>query len=143
MKILITVKSPLKRKSFLTDEEWIVPDNIVTLKDLLCELTGQMVYRYQNKKIDIDIVNALTEEQISDAVESGKVDFGRRIGAGEVTEDKAVETMLLAFEDGLFRVFKNDRELTSQGENIYLQDGDRIMIVRFIMLSGSFLPYLY
>ena len=60
MKILITVKSTLKKKGFLADEEWIISDNIATLKDMLFELTVQMVNKYRNKKVDIDIVDALT-----------------------------------------------------------------------------------
>lgn len=143
MKILVTVKSTSKKKNYITDEEWILPEGILTLKDLLCELTKKMVNIYTSKKIDIDIVDALAAEQINEAAEGGKVGFGRRLGTGKVTEDEAVETMLLAFEDGLFRIYKNERELTSTDENIDLTDSDRIMIIRFVMFAGSIFPYLF
>lgn len=126
----------------MTDQEWIITDAIESLRSLLCELTRQMVENYKKMAIDADLVMVLTSDQIEVERDSGKIGFGRKYGEGQVSVQKAQDTMLLAFEDGLFRVFQNDEELTKLDDQIKLIEGDKIILVRFIMLAGSVFPYL-
>ena len=106
LRILVTVKSTSRKRNNITGKEIIVSDNNRTMKDLLCDLACQLHDAYISKSIDADIVAALTEEELSDGQESGKVGFGRRYGEGVVSREKAIETMLLAFEWSFQSVFK-------------------------------------
>ena len=142
MKLYITVKSSAKRKGYITEQEFLVRDTAKTLKDLLCELSDQIVDAYLAKEIDADIVSILTDTQINEEKFSGKIGFQRRYGNGSISKKKAEETMLLAFEDGLFRAFLNDIEKTDIHADIELKDGDKLTLVRMIMLAGSAFPYL-
>ena len=142
MKIYITVKSTSKRKNYITEQEYIIPDNIRTLRGLLCELTTQLVGLYMKKEIDKDIVSFLTEEEIKDGLDTGRVSFDRRYGEGKVKKDSAIETMLLAFEDGLFRVFLNNEEIYELDREIDIKDEDRLLLIRFVMLAGSVFTYI-
>ena len=42
----------------------------------------------------------------------------------------------MAFNDGLFRIFLNDNELSSLEEKIKLQENDKLTFIRLTMLSG-------
>ena len=42
----------------------------------------------------------------------------------------------MAFNDGLFRIFLNDNELSSLEEKINLQENDELTFIRLTMLSG-------
>ncbi len=143
LRILVTVKSTSRKRNYITGKEIIVSDNNRTMKDLLCDLACQLHDAYISKSIDADIVAALTEEELSDGQESGKVGFGRRYGEGVVSREKAIETMLLVFEDGLFRVFLNNEEVVDINEAINIKDGDNLILVRFVMLSGSCFSYVF
>ena len=42
----------------------------------------------------------------------------------------------MAFNDGLFRIFLNNNELSSLEEKINLQENDKLTFIRLTMLSG-------
>lgn len=46
------------------------------------------------------------------------------------------ETAMLGFQDGLFRVFLGDTELTELDEKLELQEGDTVTFIRLTMLAG-------
>ena len=43
---------------------------------------------------------------------------------------------MLGFQDGLFRVFLGDTELTELDEKLELQEGDTVTFIRLTMLAG-------
>ena len=43
---------------------------------------------------------------------------------------------MLGFQDGLFRVFLGDTELTELDEQLELQEGDTVTFIRLTMLAG-------
>ena len=53
-----------------------------------------------------------------------------------MNEEKAIETALLAVEDGLVRIFKENKEIKSLDEPITIQEEDVFTFVRLTMLSG-------
>ena len=57
---------------------------------------------------------------------------------GEKAPDvgKSIETAMLGFQDGLFRVFLGDTELTELDEKLKLQEGDTVTFIRLTMLAG-------
>jgi hypothetical protein len=49
----------------------------------------------------------------------------------------AVEGALLAFGDGLFKVFVGERELTDDGAALPVTDGSALLFLRLVPLSGG------
>jgi hypothetical protein len=71
-------------------------------------------------------------------VARGKVDAGGREGASaEVDERAAVETALLAFEDGLYFVFVDDAQQESLDGEVRLRPDSRVTFLRLVALAGG------
>ena len=95
-----------------------------SLRELIAETVKLCVSRY------IEAMNrgeaVLSNAQIDDMAQIGKIAFGIVYG------EKAV----LGFQDGLFRVFLGDTELTELDEKLELQEGDTVTFIRLTMLAG-------
>ena len=78
----------------------------------------------------------LTKQQIKDMADVGKIAFGFVNSPKEQEEVKAAANALQSFEDGLFRLFLGDAELSSPDEVIELRDGDVLTFIRLTMLAG-------
>ncbi|MCR4634876.1 MAG: hypothetical protein K5754_01485 [Butyrivibrio sp.] len=78
----------------------------------------------------------LSSEEIGTMAEAGKIAFGLIYGDKNVTLDKAVETALLAYKDGLVRLFIGDEEAGNLESKISLKDGDSVTFIRLTFLAG-------
>ncbi len=81
-------------------------------------------------------ITPLTEHQIRDMADVGRITFGICNSDREQDACEAVECALSAFKDGLFRVFINEKEYTAQDEAIDLREGDVLAFIRLTMLAG-------
>ena len=77
-----------------------------------------------------------TYAQIDDMAQIGKIAFGIVYGEKAPDVGKSIETAMLGFQDGLFRVFLGETELTELDEKLKLQDGDTVTFIRLTMLAG-------
>ena len=66
---------------------------------------------------------------------AGKVSFGGR-GGGDQDEEKAVANALRCFEDGIYRMFADEEELTGLSQPIPWQEETVFTFIRLTMLSG-------
>lgn len=106
-----------------------------TVRELLVSLTRIGVRQYNERKDEGQLLAYLTREEIAEQAARGKVSPPRRGGADAV-EDKAVENAIQCFEDGIYRVFAGETELTALSDAIPWT-GDMIFtFVRLTMLSG-------
>ncbi|WP_051212465.1 hypothetical protein [Butyrivibrio fibrisolvens] len=78
----------------------------------------------------------LSDEEINNMAEAGKIAFGLIYGDKNVTLDKAVETALLDYKDGLVRLFIGDEEAGDLKSKISLKDGDSVTFIRLTFLAG-------
>lgn len=78
----------------------------------------------------------LSNAQIDDMAHIGKIAFGIVYGEKAPDVGKSIETAMLGFQDGLFRVFLGDTELTELDEKLELQEGDMVTFIRLTMLAG-------
>lgn len=136
MKIYIQMKAAGKRRPVLDHIPYELPDHVSTLRGLLTELVRIEVERYNEKGTDVQVVPYLTKEEIEDRAEAGKVDFGRIYSEKRADTAKAVENALQCFEDGLVRVFQNDRELDQLDGPVQIQEEDRFTLIRLTFLAG-------
>ncbi|MCR5837569.1 MAG: hypothetical protein K6G88_13805 [Lachnospiraceae bacterium] len=93
-------------------------------------------------------IRLMTDEEIDSMAELGRVAFGIVYNEKEQSVEKAVDTALMAYIDGMVRIFING-ELTDVPGNdgvvrledleeykLNLKDGDEIAFIRLAMLAG-------
>lgn len=78
----------------------------------------------------------LSEEELSDMAELGRITFGFVYGGRNTSLEKAEETALLAYTDGMVRLFVGDEEAGELTDPIFLKDGDEVTFIRLAMLAG-------
>ena len=74
-----------------------------------------------------------TDEQLDAMVKIGKISFGEIYNENKPDKKKAEQTALQAYNDGLVRVFVNDKEAN---DPIQLNENDEITFIRLTFLAG-------
>lgn len=106
-----------------------------TVRELLLSLTEVCVEDYNARKDEGQLLPFLTEKEISQQAERGKISFGVH-GGGIADLQKAAENTIQCFEDGIYRVFAGDEELTGLDEKISWREDLIFTFIRLTMLSG-------
>ncbi len=136
MKVKITVKQAGRRKNYLTEKELSITDVPSTLRQLITEIVRLTVNEYNSRPVGSFILHYLSPEDINIQSQTGKVGFGERKHKGQTDEVKAIAAAILAFEDGLYRVFIGEEEVTALDDVLILNNAEVLTFVRFTMLSG-------
>ncbi len=146
--LTIQVKQIGRKRPIITKELKIDPiatDSKIKLKDLIKEIVQNEVNEFQKKqKINENnqnsknnILNYLSPEEIEDKAQKGKVAIGEIKNKKEVNLDEAIDTAILAFEDGIYYVFIDDEKIENIDDLIELKDSSELMFLRLTMLSGG------
>lgn len=106
-----------------------------TVRELLVSLTKLGVEQYNARKDEGQLLAYLTKEEIAEQAQRGKISSGLR-GGGDAKEDQAIENTLQCFEDGIYRVFAGEQELTSLSDGIPWTEDMVFTFIRLTMLSG-------
>ncbi len=136
IKVYVSVKQAGKRKEYIKSKELILKSIPHSLKELITEIVHLNVAEYNNKAVDPLIMHYLSPDVIDNQVATGKVGFGERRSQKQADVERAVETALLAFEDGIYRVFIGEDEVLSLNQPITLKEDDLLTFIRLTMLAG-------
>lgn len=136
MNVYIKLKSVGKKRPILDNIPYTLPDNLVSLRQLIEAIVRQEVSDYNNRKAESMLVPFLTETEISDKSIVGKVGFGRLYSDNKACPEKASETALQGFEDGLFRVMVGEKEAVNLDEPLELHENDTLVFIRLTFLAG-------
>ena len=137
MDVYVKLKSVGKRRPVLENTPYTLPDGISTLRQLIKAVVRQEVEKYNSRGTENMLVPFLTEDEISDQSTTGKVSFGRLYSDKKADPERAVETALLGFEDGIFKVLIGDKEATGLDSPIEIMEGDILTFIRLTFLAGS------
>jgi hypothetical protein len=140
MKIIIKAKQA-GRKHALIENRIIEIDDIgnnPTLSDLLKAIVKQQVEEYNSKTPEKNLLPFLSKDEISNQAQSGKIGFGSIYNENKADLEKAQETALQAFEDGMFAVFADEKELQKLDESICCTNETLFTFVRLTFLAGSY-----
>ncbi len=132
MIIKVLLKSIAKTRG-LEYVDYTVNDNIKSLRDLTVNLCDIEIDKYENREFKV-----LSQEDINNMVNTGKVSFGFKYREDVIDREKAYENALLSFDDGLYRVFINDEEVTVLDGDIGLKECDTLALIRLTMMTGWF-----
>lgn len=139
MQITISVKQP-GRKHALIDRQMLeiadLPDH-PSLRELLLAVVAQQVAAYNSKPLEKNLLPFLSGSEVAALVNTGKAGFGSIYNEHKADREKAQETALQAFADGLFAVFIGDEEIKKLADHFSLNSQTVITFVRLTFLAGS------
>ncbi|WP_096155403.1 hypothetical protein [Bacillus sp. FJAT-45066] len=138
MNIYLTLKSLAKRKKFITKQPYQLQAKPTSLRELITEVVTQNVKQFNEKASnpELRIVNYLSSTDIEQQVQVGKVGFQTIYNESLADLNKAIETSILAFEDGLYRVIINDKEAEQLDTPLVVPEDSEVVFIRLTMLTG-------
>lgn len=136
MEILVNIKQLGKRKSKINQQQFFIENKPDTVADLIRECVSTCVKEYNDRFDKKENPQPLSQEQINDMSEIGKIAFGINYGEKKADKGKAIADALLAYEDGLFRIFIGTDEVGDIDSKISLKEGDEVTFIRLVMLAG-------
>ena len=137
MKVYIQVKKLGKRMQTVGSIPYEWDACPATLRELIACMVNQGVEGYNERLRSGEQNKALSETEIHDMSQVGKIAFGIPFGEREANPQKAVDAALLAFTDGLYRFYINEIEITELDTHVHLCEDDTIAIIRLVMLTGG------
>ncbi len=137
MNIKVNIKQLGKKKAKIAEADFLLENSPVTVRGFICEAVHTCVSEY-NKRVRMgeDSAKPLSEAEISEMGEIGKIAFGINYSGKEQDEKKALDNALQAYEDGIFRAFIGEDEMGTLDDEIALNEGDSVTLIRLTMLSG-------
>lgn len=124
-----------------------LPPGQVTARQVIEASVAAEVAAFQARTEEASLVRVLTREGLARELATGAVRTGgpQEEDAGDpspvdtvpVDTGAAVDAALLAFADGLFKVFVADRELADDDAPVALADGAQLLFLRLMPLAGG------
>lgn len=119
-----------------------LPTGQVTAQQLIEATVTAEVAAYQARAEEASLVRVLTQKTLLADLERGTVRTGgaqeaQARNAESVDVADAVDAALLAFGDGLYRVFVGDRALTGDAAAVSVADGAALLFLRLVPLAGG------
>lgn len=124
-----------QKRGELESVPFLLEERPKTVRELLTGLTELLVRAYNERKDEGQMLSYLTKEGIADQAVRGKISFGLHGGA-DADGKEAVENTMQCFEDGIYRVFAGEEELTGLTDPISWTDDLVFTFIRLTMLSG-------
>ena len=138
MIIHVNLRQLGKKRSPVLAAPFELPGQPATVRELITAVAQACTAAYNERVRRGETgVRPMTEETLADMETVGKLAFGVNYGGKEADEAAAVVNALLGFEDGLYRVFHGQQELTSLDGAIALSEQDELTFIRLTMLTGS------
>lgn len=138
MKIYVQMKTVETRRRALERHPYELPNQTYSLRSLIQTIVLCEVERYNAKDTDPAVCRFLSDQEIKDSCEAGRVSFGRIFSMRKADPQKAVSTAMQGFEDGLFKVVWNDSVLEDLDTPILLQEEDTLTFIRLTFLTGAY-----
>lgn len=109
-----------------------------TLESFLQKVVLQQITSFNQRMENPKLVNFLLPESLNHMANAGKVSFGDQYNQQTVSAEKAQETALLAFKDGLFSVFIDDEEQDNLQAPVFITETSRVTFIRLTFLAGGY-----
>lgn len=107
-----------------------------TVRNLVSAFNSRAASATADMDADNETAGLLSEEEIANLAETGRVAFGIVYNGREEDPEKAVANALQSYDDGLFRIFINGIDAGEAANPVRLSDSDLVTVVRLTLLSG-------
>ena len=143
--LTIQVKQIGRKRPIITKElkiDSIAIDSRIKLKDLIKEIVKIEVNKFQNRLNDQkanenNILSYLSPEEIENKARKGKIAIDYIENKNDVNLDEAIDTAILAFEDGIYFVFMDNEKIENMDDLIHVKNDSQLMFLRLTMLAGG------
>lgn len=109
----------------------------VSARRLIEAAVAAEVAAYQARAEENSFVRVLTPDALREDLARGAIRLGDPdVPAAEVDASAATEAALLAFSDGLFKIFVGDREVEPDTP-AWLEEGSSLLFLRLVPLAGG------
>lgn len=136
MEIKVNVKQIGRKKNGVREQVYEIDGSPENVEELIRAVTAACVRDYNSRMESSELIRCMTREEIEERAEAGKIGFGVNYGEKQADLTQAVDNALQSFEDGIYRIFLNDRSLERLDEAITITEADRLTFVRLTMLAG-------
>ena len=127
-------------------DDWSVPtppgqgdagDGGVTLRELIARVVRAEVKAFEQRERARRLVRVLSDRDIEEGGERGKIDSGGRAPTGTVDVEAAVGAALQGFEDGLYLVILDGTEQRDLDRQVFVHSESRLVFLRLTFLAGA------
>ncbi len=138
MRLNVKIKQASKRKWLLdsTTIEVALKPGKVDLSIVITKFVEQQVAAYNDKEIEKQYIDFLTDDQLEDKVSTGKVSFGTIYNDNKANVKKAIKTALQAFEDGLYALSIDKKIYNKLDDIVALKEGSEVVFIKLTLLKG-------
>ncbi len=138
MNLTMTIKQ-LGRKKALTTRDYSLENfsSQPTLTELLTRIVTLEVNAFRERQADNQFLRVLTETQLLEAADTGKISLGGQEFTQDVNTDEAIQTAIQAFQDGLYYVFNGETQIEYLTDVVSLELRQDIMFLRLVALVGG------
>ena len=138
MTIRINIRQLGKKRNTINAVPFVLPKQPNTVRDLITSVVMVCVAAYNERVRRGETgIQPMSDESITDMETIGKLAFGVNYGEKTADDASAINNALQGFEDSLYRVFHDQKELTALDEAISLSEEDELTFIRLTMLTGS------
>lgn len=141
--LTISVQALGRTQPLLPDWSLPLPPNFpsngesLTLREVIRRVVCEQVRAFGARQRDQRFVRVLTERNIAEGVQGGRVIPGGHDLNQPVDEDAAVVTAWQAFGDGLYLVILDGEEQRELDRQVWLAPDSRLIFVRLTFLAGA------
>lgn len=136
MEIKVNLKRIGKKSQSVKETVYQISKRPDTVRELILEVVKTGVEDYNRRKEAPEILTWMTKEEIEKKAQAGKVAFGVNYGENSADLKEAQDNAVQSFEDGIYRIFLNDRSLEDLEEKLTIKAEDVFTFVRLTMLAG-------
>ena len=117
-----------------------LPGGAIPAAHFLEAVVRAEVAAYERRAQERTFLRVLTEHSLRDELETGAVRLGGDQAVAPMSEadvSAAVAEVLLAFDDGLFKLFLDEREVEAADTAVTVRDGSQALFLRLVPLAGG------
>lgn len=112
-------------------------DENTTLRQVIERLVADEVEHYEQRQAENALLRVMTPDDLAEGRRSGRYSAGPRAPRPAPPLDEAVLRALEAFEDELYLVFVDGRQVRELDEPLTFRTDSRIQLVRLVALAGG------
>lgn len=109
----------------------------MTLRDLIAKIVAVEVLNYEQRREARRLDRVLSRAEIERGEAAGKIAPESREVVPAPSLEEAVNAALLAFEDGLYLVAIDGREMRDLDAQVFVTPDSRVVFIRLVFLAGA------
>ena len=137
-RLIVQAKTVGRRGWTVAPLEIELPGAAETVRDLLEAIVCQQVEAFVQRKQEGKLLRALTEREVADGAEAGKIARGDQEPDHRMPDaHKAAATAVTAFEDGFYYIFVNDAQIERLDQPLEPAPETNVLFLRLTPLVGG------